>query len=189
MGSIADDVGSGSSPRPPARKPRATGDGASAPTQASAAAAPTPVVAKPATTASRPATPAATGAVAPAVYGATERRYRQTIRKVDLWSVLKMSVCFYLCGMAVTMIALVALWLIADAVGVVHSVESFFGDLLQTKNFTFLSGSILMGALLVSAVLVVLQVVITVIAASFYNLFAELFGGIEVTISEDESVL
>jgi hypothetical protein len=45
------------------------------------------------------------------------------------------------------------------------------------------------GALLVSAVLVVLQIVITVIAAAFYNVFAELFGGVEMTISEDESAL
>ena len=118
---------------------------------------------------------------------ALERRYRQTITKVDLWSVLKMSVCFYLCGMVVTMVALVALWLIADAVGVIHSVEKFFGDLLQTKNFSFLSADILRGTLLVGAVLVVLQIVITVIAASFYNLFAEIFGGVEITITEDET--
>jgi len=120
--------------------------------------------------------------------GRTSRRqYRQTITKVDLWSVLKMSVCFYLCGMVVTMVALVALWLIADAVGVIHSVEKFFGDLLQTKNFSFLSADILRGTLLVGAVLVVLQIVITVIAASFYNLFAEIFGGVEITITEDET--
>ena len=31
-----------------------------------------------------------------------------------------------------------------------------------------------------------LQIVITVIAAAFYNVFAELFGGVEITISEDE---
>ena len=95
----------------------------------------------------------------------------------------------YICGMAVTMVALVALWAIADAAGVIHSVEKFFGDLLQTEDFTFLDAEILRGALLVSAVLVVLQIVITVIAAAFYNVFAELFGGIELTISEDESAL
>jgi len=117
------------------------------------------------------------------------RRYRQTIHRVDLWSVLKIAVCFYLCGMAVTMVALVALWLIADAAGVIHSVEKFFGDLLQTKDFTFLDEEILRGALLVAAVFVVLAVVITVIAAAFYNMFAELFGGIEVTITEDETTL
>jgi hypothetical protein len=118
-----------------------------------------------------------------------ERRYRQTINRVDLWSVLKISVCFYICAMAVTMVALIALWAIADAAGVIHSVEKFLGDLLQTKNFTFLDGEILRGSLLVAAVLVVLMVVITVIAAAFYNMFAELFGGVELTITEEETSL
>jgi Transmembrane domain of unknown function (DUF3566) len=126
---------------------------------------------------------------APAAALVSGRRYRQTIHRVDLWSVLKIAVCFYICAMAVTMVALVALWAIADAAGVIHSVEKFFGDLLQTKDFTFLDGEILRGALLVSAVLVVLEIVITVIAAAFYNVFAELFGGVEITISEDESAL
>jgi len=118
-----------------------------------------------------------------------ERRYRQTIHRIDLWTVLKISVCFYICAMAVTMVAIVALWVIGDAVGVIKSVESFLGDLLQTKNFTFLDQDILRGTLLVGAVLVVLEIVLTVIAAAFYNLFAELFGGIEITISEDESAV
>jgi hypothetical protein len=119
----------------------------------------------------------------------TERRYRQTINRVDLWSVLKVSVCFYICGMAVTMVALVALWVIGDAAGVIGNVENFLGDLLQTKDFTFLDGEILRGTLLIAAVLVVLLIVITVIGAAFYNLFAEIFGGIELTISEDETEL
>jgi hypothetical protein len=159
MGSVADDIGA-NVPRPPAR-----------------ATAPAPPA--------RGVQPVARPAAAPV----SERRYRQTIHRVDLWSVLKISVCFYICGMAVTMVAIVALWAIADAAGVIHSVEKFFGDLLQTKNFTFLSTEILRGALLVSAVFVVLAVVITVIAAAFYNVFAELFGGVEVTISEDETAL
>jgi hypothetical protein len=169
MGSVADDIGPETAVRPPARNPAAV----------------------PSTTARQPgAQPSVTApAPRPSAPAVTERRYRQTIHRVDLWSVLKIAVCFYICGMAVTMVALVALWAIADAAGVIHSVEKFFGDLLQTKNFTFLDGAILRGALLVSAVLVVLQIVITVIAAAFYNVFAELFGGVEITISEDESAL
>lgn len=124
-----------------------------------------------------------------AVPAPEERRYRQTIHRIDLWTVLKMSVCFYICAMAVTMVAIIALWVIGDAAGVIKSVESFLGDLLQTNNFTFLDADILRGTLLVGAVLVVLEIVLTVIAAAFYNLFAELFGGIEITISEDESAV
>jgi len=174
MGSVADDIGPETAVRPPPRDPASVPASAARP-------APEP---QPNRALAQPQ-PAARPTPAPE----TERRYRQTIHRVDLWSVLKISVCFYICGMAVTMVALVALWVIADAAGVVHSVEKFFGDLLQTKDFTFLDGEILRGALLVSAVLVVLQIVITVIAAAFYNVFAELFGGVEITISEDETAL
>jgi uncharacterized membrane protein len=117
-----------------------------------------------------------------------ERRLRHTIQKVDLWSVLKLSLCFYLCGLAVCITALISLWLITDAFGIVANVEEFVGDLLSSEDFTFLSGEMLRGVTLVGLVLVMLQVVITVMAAAFYNLFAELFGGIEVSVVEEEPV-
>jgi hypothetical protein len=177
MGSVADDIGP-ATPRPPARNPvppiRQTG----APGSRSAVDDRGPREPGP-----RPAPAAAPQPLL------ESRRYRQTIHRVDLWSVLKISVCFYICAMAVLMVALVALWVIADAAGVITSVEKFFGDLLQTKDFTFLSAEILRGTLLVAAVLVVLLIVITVIGAAFYNLFSELFGGVEITISEDETAL
>lgn len=189
MESVADDIGPETAVRPPARKPGTVPSTAERPL-AERAAEPTvqePVRQTAPAPATAPAVPMAAPRPSPQVE--TGRRYRQTIHRVDLWSVLKIAVCFYICGMAVTMVALVALWLIADAAGVIHSVEKFFGDLLQTKDFSFLDGEILRGALLVAAVLVVLQIVITVIAAAFYNVFAELFGGVEVTISEDETAL
>jgi len=205
MESVADDLGPETAVRPPARKPGSVPATAQQPlvddhAVDTHAVEPWPVEPQPVepqpTQAQRPQPapqprPAAAPRPAPSPVAQVEvgRRYRQTIHRVDLWSVLKIAVCFYICGMAVTMVALVALWLIADAAGVIHSVEKFFGDLLQTKDFTFLDGEILRGALLVSAVLVVLQIVITVIAAAFYNVFAELFGGVEITISEDESAL
>jgi Transmembrane domain of unknown function (DUF3566) len=135
--------------------------------------------------------PAAATMPAAAPFGAVplvrgERRFRQTITKVDLWTVLKLSLCFYLSAMFVTLVALVALWVIADAAGVIGSVEDFLGDLLSAKDFTFLSGEVLRGAILIALVIVALQVVITVIAASFYNIFAELFGGLEITVREEE---
>ena len=115
-----------------------------------------------------------------------QRRYRQTVQKLDLWSVLKLSLCFYLCGLIVTIVAGVVLWLVADAFGVIHDVEHFMGDLLSSKDFKFLSAQILEGTALVGLVLVALMTIITVIAAAFYNLFAELVGGIEVVIVEDD---
>jgi len=39
---------------------------------------------------------------------------------------------------------------------------------------------------LICVVLVALLTVITIVGASFYNIFAELFGGVEVVIREDD---
>jgi hypothetical protein len=116
---------------------------------------------------------------------APNRRHRMVVRRLDLWSVLKISLCFYLCGLAVTMVAAVVLWVISSSVGVVTNVEQFMGDLLSAKDFKFLSAEILEGATLVGLVLVILLVIVTLVAAAFYNLFAELIGGIEIIVEDD----
>jgi hypothetical protein len=115
-----------------------------------------------------------------------ERRFRQTIVRVDLWSVTKIALCFYVSMMAILVVALVALWTVAESAGVIGNVEKFIGDLFSSKDFHFLSAQVLRGAVLVAVVLVALLVVFTIVAASFYNIFAELFGGVEVVIREEE---
>lgn len=115
-----------------------------------------------------------------------ERHFRQTVRRVDLWSVLKISVCFYLCALVVLLAAGAFLWWIASAFGVISSVEDFMGELLEADDFRFLSWRILRGATLIGVVLVCLMVVVTVLAAAFYNLFADILGGVEITVAEEE---
>ena len=117
-----------------------------------------------------------------------ERRYVQTVRSVDLWSVLKVSICFYLCALIVMLVAGVMLWWIATAAGVVASIESFVGQLVNNKDFRLLSWEVLRAATLIGLVVVCLLTVITVLAAAFYNLFSELLGGIEVTVVEQEEL-
>jgi hypothetical protein len=134
----------------------------------------------PATSPERQAKPKATKA------RKQERRFRQTVQRIDLWSVTKMALCFYISAMAVVVVALIALWAVADSAGIIDNVEKFIGDLFSAKDFHFVSDQVLRGAVLVSIVLVALMVVFTIIAASFYNIFAELFGGIEITIREEE---
>jgi Transmembrane domain of unknown function (DUF3566) len=115
------------------------------------------------------------------------RRVHHTIKKIDLWSALKISLCFYVCEMAVIVTSIAFLWLVADAFGVIGSVEKFIGDLLSSKDFHFLSTGMLRGTVLVGLVLVAIQVVATVLACAFYNLFAELFGGVEVTVIQEDA--
>jgi len=115
-----------------------------------------------------------------------ERRFRQTIQKVDLWSVTKIALCFYVSAMGVVLVSLIALWVVADSAGIIDNVENFIGDLFSSEDFHFVSGEVLRGAVLVGVVCVALMLAFTIIAASFYNIFAELFGGIEVVIREEE---
>ena len=122
----------------------------------------------------------------PARGKAYERRYRQTIRSIDIWSVLKISLCFYLSALLVMLVAGVVLWWIASALGAIHNVEKFIGDLVSDQHFHFLSWEVLRGATLIGLVVVCVLVVITVLAAAFYNLFSELTGGLEVTVVEHE---
>ena len=117
-----------------------------------------------------------------------ERRYVQTVRSVDLWSVLKVAICFYLCALIVILVAGVMLWWIASAAGVVASIESFVGELVNNKDFRLLSWEVLRASTLIGLVVVCLMTVVTVLAAAFYNLFSELLGGIEVTVVEQEEL-
>jgi hypothetical protein len=116
-----------------------------------------------------------------------ERRYHQVVRRVDLWSVLKVSLCFYLCALVVALGAGMVLWMIASGANVVDNVESFMDD-LGFADFKFLSWRILKAATLIGLVLVALGTMLTVLAAAFYNLFSELVGGVEITVVEQDQV-
>ena len=116
--------------------------------------------------------------------GASTRRSRVEMTKVDLWSVLKVALCFYLAGLAMTIIAGLVVWLLLDASGGIHNFERFMGDIMSAKDYRLVASQILLGSVLVGLVVVALMTIITVIAAALYNLFSELVGGVEVTLVE-----
>src|SRR3954454_18643249 len=112
------------------------------------------------------------------------RRSRVEMTKVELWSVLKVSLCFYLAGLAILLIAGLVVWLLLDASGGIHKFESFMGDIMSAKDYKLVAPQIFLGSVLVGLVLVALMTIITVIAAALYNVFADLVGGVEVTLVE-----
>jgi hypothetical protein len=88
----------------------------------------------------------------------------------------------------VMLVAGVMLWWIASAAGVIGNVEKFIGDLVNNKDFRFLSWEVLRASTLIGLVIVCILTVLTVLAAAFYNLFSELLGGVEVTVVEQEEL-
>jgi hypothetical protein len=126
--------------------------------------------------------------LAAAPVGRSNRRsYRQTVTKVDLWSVLKLAVCFYLGALVVVLVAGIALWEIASVAGAIDSVQNFMRDLLGSNDFTFLSWRLLRGFTLLGLVIVCIGTIMTVVAAAFYNLFAEMMGGVIITVVEEDT--
>jgi hypothetical protein len=117
---------------------------------------------------------------------ATARRSRCEVRRVDLWAVLKVSLCFYVAAVVLVIVAGVVLWLIADAAGAIHNIERFMGKVLSSKNYHLVSARILEGSILVGLVLAALMTIITVVGAALYNVFSELVGGVEVTLVETD---
>ena len=117
---------------------------------------------------------------------ATLRQSRVEMSKIDLWSALKVSLCFYLAGLALVLVTGLVVWLLLDASGGIRSFERFMGDILSAKDFHFVAPEILIGSVLVGLVLVALMSILTVIAAALYNVFADLVGGIEVTLTETD---
>ncbi|MGB2757577.1 MAG: DUF3566 domain-containing protein [Acidimicrobiia bacterium] len=113
------------------------------------------------------------------------RRQKHRIRRVDLWSVLKMSLCFFTAMVLMWLVSALVVWKIADSFGAVTRIESFVDNLFETK-LVISPGIILKQGVVIAIVIDALCVIGSVIAAAFYNLFSELFGGIEIYTYEQD---
>ena len=129
----------------------------------------------------KPATPAAPVAV-PSPGGREEHR---VVSHVNLLSVLKLSIAFYLATVLVWLVAFVSLWVIAEAAGIIDNLENFIADLLAYDEFNFLSFEMLRAITIIGLVWSALATTLTVTAAAFYNLFADLLGGVEITLTDE----
>jgi hypothetical protein len=137
-----------------------------------------------------PPAPAPAEARARAVRGrakpsrARSRQARVVLRKVDPWSVLKISFVFYLCMMVVILGALMILYGILGAMGVLDTATEFLVDLGFGDDFEIHGNWLFSRGLGIGLALVVLWTLINVFIVFLYNLLSDVVGGIEVTLSE-----
>ena len=115
------------------------------------------------------------------------RRVRVVIRRINPWSVMKMSLLFYFCLMLVILLGLGILYGVLDSLGIVDTTEELltelgFGD--RELGFHFNAGYIFRTLLLIGLISTGLWAALTVFVAFLYNLIADLVGGIEVTLTE-----
>ena len=118
------------------------------------------------------------------------RSERRTVilRRIDLWSALKVSLALYLSMFAVILAGAVLLWFGARSAGLIGNIETLIEDLGFADNGTFqLKGpEILKMAAVIGPILVVLGSLVTVAGVAVFNAMARVFGGVEVTVSDGD---
>ncbi len=115
------------------------------------------------------------------------RRVHRIIRRVDPWSVLKLSLIFYFCVWAMVVVSGVLIWGVAVSSGTIENVEGFIERLLSFEEFTFNADQIFRLFAMGGLIMVFLSTAITAILAVLFNLISDLIGGIRITVVEEES--
>ena len=113
------------------------------------------------------------------------RRTRRVVRKIDVWTVLKMSVLFYVCVFLVFLIAGIVLWNIAEYFNVITSVDKFIKSLFDLQQFAFRPSVVLQSSVLGGGVLILLGTGANVLAALLYNLISDVVGGVQFIVLEE----
>ncbi|HYH49897.1 MAG TPA: DUF3566 domain-containing protein [Acidimicrobiia bacterium] len=121
-----------------------------------------------------------------------KRPDRRTVvlRRIDLWSALKVSLGLYFSLFLVALAALMLLWLAARSTGFLDNVESLVEDfgMADEDTFHFQGAEILKMTAVIGPILVVLGSLATVAGVALFNALSRLFGGVEVTVFDGEEL-
>jgi len=117
------------------------------------------------------------------------RRVRRVVRHIELWSVLKVSLIFYLCLWLIMMLAGLVLWSFAAESGTLDSIEELVESLFALEEGNdFWSGDKVLGVYsIITLVFCIAGITFTVLLAGLYNLISDLTGGVRLTVIEEES--
>lgn len=116
------------------------------------------------------------------------RRVERIVRRVDPWSVLKLTFLFYLCLWLILLLAGVILWLAASSAGAIDNVEDFMTELFGLESFEFEGQQIFRGALVGGFILVLVGSGFSVLLSVLFNLIGDLTGGIRISVIELENL-
>jgi len=117
------------------------------------------------------------------------RKVRRVIRHIEPFSVLKVSVVFYLCLWLILMFAGLVLWSIAETSGTLESIEELVESLftLNPDEDFWAGGTLFRIYAQLGLILAFAGVCFNVLLAVLYNLISDLMGGIRLTVIEEES--
>jgi hypothetical protein len=114
------------------------------------------------------------------------RRSRRIVRRIDTWTVLKVSLLFYLCALIVVLVSGVVLWNVAQAFNFTHDIEKSVKTLFGYNTFTLHPGPLFEYTALAGLVLCVVGTLVNLLVAMVYNLISDVVGGIQVVVITEE---
>ncbi|WUR90948.1 DUF3566 domain-containing protein [Streptomyces sp. NBC_01262] len=121
------------------------------------------------------------------------RKARLRVAKADPWSVMKVSFLLSIALGICTVVAVAALWMVLDTLGVFSTVGGTISEATDSGSgggFDLESFLSLSRVLTITSVIAVIDVVLATALATLgsfiYNLSAGMVGGIELTLAEDE---
>ncbi len=110
---------------------------------------------------------------------------RGTVRHVNVLSVVKVSLVFYLIVLASVVLASVLLWYTANALGSVHSIEKSVKTLFDLKTFTLHPANVAKYTAAGGGVIAIAGTLFNLLAAFTYNLISDAVGGIRFEVVSD----
>ncbi len=112
------------------------------------------------------------------------------LRRIDLWSALKVSLALYFSIFLVFLLGAVLLWFGARSAGLIDNIETLVEDLGFAGEGTYqLKGpEILKMTAVIGPIVVVLGALATVAGVAVFNGMSRLFGGVEVTVSDGDDL-
>jgi hypothetical protein len=119
-----------------------------------------------------------------------KRPGRRTVvlRRIDLWSALKVSLGLYFSVFLVTLVGLVLLWFGGRSTGVIDNLENLVEQFGFADNgtFHFKGAEILKMTAVIGPILVVLGSLATVAGVALFNGLSRVFGGVELTVVDGD---
>ena len=116
------------------------------------------------------------------------RRVRRIVRKIDPWTVLKVSFVFYAVVALALVLGVVILWAVANNVGIPQGLDDVAVRLTLVDEGDTIFGDTdrwFLIAVFLGVTLTVLLTGLTTLAAVMYNLVSDIVGGVEVVVLEE----
>lgn len=134
-----------------------------------------------------PSAPASAPAPPPDTPATVVRRpTRITLRRLDLGSVAKVSLAFYLSFVGLLAALGAAFWVVAAASGLIHRFEHLIQNLFGFTSFHLEPLRIVLWGLIIGVAVAVVGTALNVLAAFAYNLVARRWGGVRVTLADED---